>query len=404
MGHFSFTCAISSLPINGGTAVRCILLTQSPYEKYGMSSEWFPRTFPIRAKYNDYGSIEDIADGVGKDLWLHGLKYDLVSVGVGENTCHDVMTCKDMSFEDMLLAIVEGRLLVRREMHGLNQAIFELPEYSMKMKVPVPVGVPTIKRVRKILECNGYKVRGEYCTGGYVIDKRGYGEIRIRWEGIGDEYGKDIEKLEELRGILEREYIISIIAGRGLNVVDLMVQVKPGTKGYHGRAKYSRKPLQVSMMMVREDIWQEILKKDIRTWGKKVSLKEEKEQMYEYYKRCFTSLQKIMTDNNPIHFMEMMDIDNNGVACYLYRSEMPFTMGLNEHLLLLLKMGKGLEEVKGYLDEIAEFVHIWRYMQGLRWNWRPSNESGPQDPEWEKELEFRKMAMKICQKEYKSYS
>jgi hypothetical protein len=64
MGSFDYTCAISGLPIAGGEAVRYLLLTQNPYHrgvKAGSfvcysTDHWFPRVFPIRAKYNDYGS------------------------------------------------------------------------------------------------------------------------------------------------------------------------------------------------------------------------------------------------------------------------------------------------------------------------------------------------------------
>ena len=79
MGCFAYTCAISGLPIDSGDKVRYLLLTKNPYFSHAGSivmpdGEWFPRTFPIKAWYNDYGSVEHIDDIFGKQLLLDGFK------------------------------------------------------------------------------------------------------------------------------------------------------------------------------------------------------------------------------------------------------------------------------------------------------------------------------------------
>src|SRR4051812_23628121 len=104
MGSFSYTCGVSRLPIHAGHKVRYMLLTQNPYNdstKCSPNDWWFPRSFPLRAEYNDYGSVENVEEGVGRELWMEALKIDLVSVGTGDNSIHDVPTSKNMSWDEL---------------------------------------------------------------------------------------------------------------------------------------------------------------------------------------------------------------------------------------------------------------------------------------------------------------
>jgi hypothetical protein len=104
MGSFSYTCTVSNLPIAAGDKVRFMLLTQNPYNERPCSAHdvWFPRTFPITAFYDDYGSIDNLEHSAQVDLWMEGLNLDLHEVGTGDNPCHDVSTAKGMSFENLL--------------------------------------------------------------------------------------------------------------------------------------------------------------------------------------------------------------------------------------------------------------------------------------------------------------
>ncbi len=116
MGSFSMTCSASGLGISAGTKVRAFLLTESPYSDRGADG-WSVRTPPLRAEYNDYGSIENVHpdDLPIADLWLRGLREDLVEVGTGDNQCHDVPARKDMTFAQFLDALQEGRVRVRQD-------------------------------------------------------------------------------------------------------------------------------------------------------------------------------------------------------------------------------------------------------------------------------------------------
>lgn len=119
MGSFSYTCAVSGLPIDSGDKVRYLLLTRNPLLKNSNAvcyptSEWFPRVFPLNASYNDYGSVGHIDDTLGKQLWLDGFQEDLIEKEQGENEYHDVPTSKYMSFEALLNAVGVGRIFVKQ--------------------------------------------------------------------------------------------------------------------------------------------------------------------------------------------------------------------------------------------------------------------------------------------------
>ena len=62
MGSFDFTCSISGLAIGAGDPVKFFLLTENPYDDNNIvcyvHDLYVPRTWPISADYNDYGSIE----------------------------------------------------------------------------------------------------------------------------------------------------------------------------------------------------------------------------------------------------------------------------------------------------------------------------------------------------------
>ncbi len=118
MGSFAYTCCISGLPIEAGDKVRFMMLTRNPYYEEGrhncyIDGLWFPRALPLRASYNDYGSIEGAQDPFIQQSWLDGLRMDLVELAIGKNKYHDVATSKDMSFDELLEALWEGRVLVK---------------------------------------------------------------------------------------------------------------------------------------------------------------------------------------------------------------------------------------------------------------------------------------------------
>jgi hypothetical protein len=117
MGSFATTCAISGLPVERGDPVRILLVTQHPHAEADNlrchpDSSWFPRTWWLKAKYDDYGSVDIVEEGPAKQIWLDQFQLDLVEVGIGENPYHDVPALKTQSFAELLLALWERRVEV----------------------------------------------------------------------------------------------------------------------------------------------------------------------------------------------------------------------------------------------------------------------------------------------------
>ena len=138
MGSYDSTCSVSSLPLSGGDPVRWLLLVRSPYGR-----AWEPRTWPIRAHYNSYGSIDTVEEGSIRDVIFHVLQEDLLEMGVGDNSYHDVAVRKNMDFDDLLMAIHEGRLFVGEmswEERERRHAREKLPDY-----------IPTLQNVESAL-------------------------------------------------------------------------------------------------------------------------------------------------------------------------------------------------------------------------------------------------------------
>jgi hypothetical protein len=115
MGSFDYTCCISNLPIKSGDEIRYILLTQNPYTKPNQNTcystdRWFNRTFPIRAVYNDYGSIENIKDDFLVKAIVECFNRDLIETV--SNSKYDEPVKKNMSFGKMLDSIFRGNVFV----------------------------------------------------------------------------------------------------------------------------------------------------------------------------------------------------------------------------------------------------------------------------------------------------
>lgn len=116
---FNFTCSVSGLPIAGGEPVRLILLQSSAFDIHneyaaGNDSKWYPRALPIRARYDEYGSVKDVdpRDAAICQNWLDGMMLDLIARDAGERP-NDPAVFIGMSFEQLIKALVLGRVKVR---------------------------------------------------------------------------------------------------------------------------------------------------------------------------------------------------------------------------------------------------------------------------------------------------
>jgi hypothetical protein len=439
MGSFSYTCAVSGLPIEAGDEVRYLLVTENPYEDSRacyMHDVWVPRTFPLRAKYNDYGSVDDVQDGPERDAWLDGFQIDLVEKGWGDNSAHDVSVKKNMTFDDLLHAIVEGRVHIKRESHHEQMAFDEafklldkaneelgLPKRPKLFGRKIPKGVPTMKRIERVLTKAGLPLYGKAFSQGFMIDKVAYGEVRVRWHGNGAEWAKDAEWLGKVETLLKDKYATMISAGEGAyaHAADLAVRPKPGTKDFHGRKGLgrSKKPLAVNHVMIREDVWQALLTLKVESWGSDDGTKFHTIHNYYSYADAFieavrayeaetakrhqaiTDDYKSMGKAPPVdrflldshmrrHHMEAMW--KNPIAAIYAKDAVPFSVGLATHWDLLAKKGPLTRE---FVRTAAEFAFIQRILGVTRYWWRPSYSVGPQFGEWERHEELHTALAKV---------
>src|SRR5579863_2211895 len=87
MGCWNETDAVTQLPILHGQPVRYLILTSQDSE---LLSEEFkpsgycgqydlvvPRAVPIRGKYNDYGGVEEVEEGLNTEIIVESYQKDL---------------------------------------------------------------------------------------------------------------------------------------------------------------------------------------------------------------------------------------------------------------------------------------------------------------------------------------
>lgn len=386
MGSFSYTCSVSRLPIHAGDDVRIMLVSSSPYDEppyCTMNAGYFPRTFPIKAKYNDYGSVEDVEEGIGRDLWLEGLKVDLLSVGVGENTYHDVPTSKDMSFDDLLQALVCDRVRVRSDVGDTPPS-----KWRKQLGIKTPEGVPTMQRVKEVLEANNV-------TRNFLVDKIRYGQVRVRWDGLSAEYGKDVERLSEIQPLFG-EYATVVAAGRGLNKADLLIFPKPGTKDYHGPGRsFKKQPLRVVQSMIREDVWQALL-----SIPSEIDFGRNRVGVDFHIKNAVTLYEEFVkrVKDGTKYFYDLRDLRDNPVSWYI-KDEVPFTVGQGTHWDMLVHKCLPVDEVNHVIQSVAEFVHARSVLSNIRFVWRAGDSVGPQYGDWKAHKDFHEKMMEISAKE-----
>lgn len=363
MGSFAMTCAVSGLPIEYGNPIRFSLLTENPYNsslKCSMHDSWFPRTWPIKATYNDYGSVENYTMG---ESWLEGLKVDLKPVGVGENQIHDVATSKNMTFDEMLTALWEGRIRVKRRVDYTSRSLSKIDKILEKYKdvkpskKVLPPGIPTLRRISNLLSRAGFQVNTGGWSNGLRVNVLRYGNVRVR----GEE--KDLVKAER---ILCAEYATMLRAGEGSyshGHTEILVCPKPNTKGFHAVEPESKKRLLVQGMMIREDVWQAIctLPTPIGPTGPVA-----------FYKGALSEWDSL-TGNQA---------ETNKLAYVFSSNEIPFSMGLGNDFFLKSKSLKGPTEKEEFLLGAAEFAYIRMYLGSIRHMWMPSYSVGPQFGEW----------------------
>lgn len=428
MGSFDSTCAISGLPISGGHSVRLLLLTENPYGEPNactMHDVWFPRTFPLKGTYDTYGSAEELEAGPARDVWLDGLKIDLVEVGVGDNSCHDVATSRDMSFGAMLGAVQQGRVIVKRDLSKT-----EWPDTADGDKA----GVPTLQRVTTALTLAGFTVttkwRGE--TGAdlcFHVDEEEAleGSVRVRLANFGME-AEMIAALEWAQAALQ-DYATVITCGSGsyANAAELLVRPRPSQATHRRMSRRQNEPLAVRQALIREDIWQAIIAR-----GARMGQSAPKPRPFsafladarKMWDRCLKELEtekkflasvaalKDSLDEDLRKRLEsFMFSEGNGargiVGALIGKEPIPFTVGLSTHFRLMVEKAAAGQVTEAqrdaFLESVAGLCLVEMALSPVRYWWRPSHSCGPQHGEYRLHetmlLDFAGVAKKIADHE-----
>lgn len=402
MGCFDYHCCVTGLPIRAGDPIKFILLGENPYERdtiIGMGDYWYLRTWPLRAEYNDYGSIDEF-DLSSPGVWavVEGLKKDLIEVGTGDNSIHDVPTKRGMPFEDILNAVQEGRTLVDGEFDSHAELMAKLDaamarageprEPIFTRKPAIPAGLPTLQKLRALLEEKGYKVdEGRYSSegaDGYLVDEQDHGWLRVRCNN----YEHRTEGLQKILPLIQEKFAAMLTAGSGNYADEVEIHVMPfpdKEQRLSFRQKREKKPLKLWQGMILTSAWDAICK---RTNYVKVRAEVQAE-----WERLATPLSDLEL------LTSRMRGSGNSVTSLFFQSEIPFVMGLGEHMQLITaqhrKQPFSEQQVHDFLDDAAGLACLYQVLHDIRYWWKPSWYGG-QGSEYKKDQKWHMMLADVC--------
>ena len=361
---------------------------------------WIPRTWPLRAHYNDYGSIEDVEEGAARDVVLECLQKDAIEKGVGDNSVHDVAVRPDMDFDAFLDAIWEGRVqVIKKKVHTPESTKIEL---SWEDQHPLPGYTPTLRRVGDTLLALATEKQN------YLVDEVD-NHIRVRWKGHGDLYGKNEEHLNVAKELLSQTWAAVLVAGSGnyADSCELRVFTAPGKddndRDRHVYRPDTEAPLLLQQGMIREDVWKALCKHTVEgeynsTTNKyrRVNVNAYRKGVKDYFEemsipstsegieKFLSDMQKLRERENDPHLgAHLLDRDIIGTR----------GAGLATHAKLLIE--RGIPE--GFSDTVAEFTFIWHVLANTRYVWRPSDTAGPQFGDWEQHAKLHVTYAKVAQ-------
>ena len=373
MGCFNTSCCFSGLPIGPDDDVKHFFMTRSPYADdqldhicsiYGL---WFPRTVPIDAKYNSYGSIHLYDNHLNKPIIesiINGFKLDLIEISTGNNVIHDISIRKDnLSFEKLLEAVIEGRLKVKSK----------------------------FKRKRKKKNVNRGDQRffdyDETKNGEnhFLIDDVGTGWVRIR-VGYYASKEKQIKLLKKLLPVIEKVYAGVITAGMGSsNSAELQVFPLP-IEDTSFSLPFNDLSSTVCQGMILSSVWDEMIKVYKSDFGKNLrSCREIFEQEYERFRSDLSFL----------------------TSYPLWRNEYPYSYGVGNAIqeIAITHCENPLtdEQLDYLINNLAGFEVITNLAYKLSYWWRPTFPVGPQSLRLETNLVHTSILAKVSQDRIKQW-
>ncbi len=385
MGSYAITCAISKLPIHGGEQVKVLLLTGCPYVSEH-SNIWYPRTAPIDAFYDDYGSIENVYLGPASDLWLQGLDLDLIEKSWGRDTYDTYPVKRGMSFSDLL--IVLDRDLLRVVSH-----YDDMPDWKFSTFLPPKEVNPfSVENVTKIIQDAGLDLYdGET---GFTISSELAGEIIVIYH---DRYKLRLDKLNAAQELM-KDFATVIRAGTYQSDATLAVYTKPGTTSIIDHSKRDKiinaRELPVKMCIIRKDVW------DIAIKGKNENYAREDYTIIEtpidaYYKdaeEVYYAYKAKLEDGNLGAITSWFKIEYNTLISSLISigstRNRPYSVGILEHIELMTKMNPTDKQLDYFIKSIGELAFVDHMLRGVRINFEPCVNVGPQYGGWKDHLKW----------------
>lgn len=408
MGSFNATCIVSNLPIEAGTPVRFLALARNAYNVDGndhacyVTGRWQLYGVPIKAEYNDYGSVENIKDNFTSKLFFEGLALGVVEVGVGDNSCHDVAVRHDMNQKSWLEALWEGRVKVDdnyilqrllEKSRELDQQVEKLTGTNPKLasfyeakEYEPAIGIPTFKRIEKLFADNEMKLSSGDFDSGFLIDEVGSGFVRVRRHSDYDGY--------EINSVLpllhDAGYAAMITAGSGSysRKSEILVAAMPSTDPKifihvnHAVEDYN-KARPISQAMIREDVWNILLNTPIDNWLVKMDKNYFRISALKFLKEELTN----QINNDTLETYYTLRDDKNIFEDSLGGSEGVSGFTFREAFRLCLKSGKSFEEMSSYVINLADTIYVQLVYSILHGQWHPTTNSS-QDGNWKEHRDF----------------
>jgi hypothetical protein len=413
MGSFNATCVISGLPIEAGDPVRFLALTENEFYNSNehicyVTGRFQPRTAPVRAKYNDYGSVEEIEKSLTERVFFKSFNVDVIEKGVGDNQCHDVHVRKGMNQKEWLEALWEGRVFVN-DGHQWPKLEGEKLDKIMKQQDDGrPQGYPTLSRIEKVLKDADFPVVVDYGAKGFLIDVVTDGFIRVRESGFSAKKKTSLEKV--LTAIQDADYAAMITCGTGnySGEAEILIAPKPRLvtndqkQTYNLRAEgFSRdkqsKERPVAAVMIREDVWQILLSTTLKDWvGRgeltidllKGTARKTLAEDREWEEQLKTEPDNAEKSRKQLQRTFERDRDyQNRFLGSLRGAEGVSGFYLKEAYELGAKLAKTDAELDAFLDDMAEMVFVQWVYTSLHGQWHPTTNSG-QDGNWESHRAF----------------
>lgn len=404
MGSFNATCIVSNLPIEAGTPVRYLNLTGSKYHRDGndhvcyVGGRWHLRGPAVRAKYNDYGSVEGMEESLATRVMFESLARDAVEKGVGDNQYHDVQVRPNMSQDEWLNALWEGQVFVQDD--GFRRRASD-----GKWVGPEPKeGIPSFLRLEQLAKDFGHAPVTGYGADGLVIDEVSSGFFRVR-DGR-DSFGEKDARLESFAEFVRKAgYAAMVTCGTGMysNHAEVLVAPLPAKKGDHIHASGLAKdefranqttPRPVAQAMVREDVWQILLATKFEWYSGDYDL----EAMKVDARKALDDISKVRKKSDGERELAMYRYETSNTDNHFWssirHSEGVSGFSLSQSVWLGVELAKDDTELEAYLMTVCETAYAQLIYSQLHGQWHPTTNSG-QDGNWDKHRAFLTELLKI---------